>query len=45
MVNMEPPGDYQCLLLQHRLTDAIHMTDRHWLRIYDGKMDNRRIGD
>ena len=41
MANMEPPSDYQCLLL-HRLTDAFHMIDRHCLRLYDGKMDNRR---
>ena len=41
LVNMEPPSDYQCVLL-HRLKDAIHMIDRHCLRLYDGKMDNRR---
>ena len=41
MANMEPPSDYQCLLL-HRLTDAFDMIDHHCLRFYDGKLDNRR---
>ena len=41
MANMEPPTDYQYLLL-HRLTVAIHTIDRHCLRLCAGKMDNRQ---